>query len=117
MQPQPRQLFVREQVALRSEFGRAFKGSDVIMRLGGKANRRAGQRRATASAEAAGRPRRRLERRDLALRDATASFAKPAKTLTGAPVCLRQLSQWHQKMPFGLPRASNLMAPHRHRPE
>ena len=69
MQPQPRQLFVREQMALRSEFGGAFKGSDVIMRLGGKANRRAGQRRATASAEAAGRPGRRLERRDLALRD------------------------------------------------
>src|SRR5215472_4533355 len=41
----------------------------VIMRLGSKANRRAGQRRATASAEAAGRPRRRLERRNLALRD------------------------------------------------
>src|SRR6516162_6538776 len=69
MQPQPTQLFVREQMALRSEFGGAFKGSDVIMRLGGKANRRAGQRRATASAEAAGRPGRRLERRDLALRD------------------------------------------------
>ena len=117
MQPQPRQLFVREQMALRSEFGRAFKGSDVIMRLGGKANRRAGQRRATASAEAAGRPRRRLELRDLALRDGDRVVRETAKTLTGAPVCLRQLSQWHQKMPFGLPRASNLTAPHKHRPE
>ena len=117
MQPQPRQLFVREQMALRSEFGHAFKGADVIMRLGGKANRRAGQ----VEPQRAQKPRV-VPGEDLNVVispcvTATASFAKPAKTLTGAPVCLRQLSQWHQKMPFGLPRASNLMAPHRHRPE
>jgi hypothetical protein len=46
----------------------------------------------------------------------TVSFSKATKTLTGAPLCLRQLSQWHQRTHFGAPFASNFTAPQRQRP-
>jgi hypothetical protein len=47
---------------------------------------------------------------------ATALFSNDTKTFAGAPLCRRQLSQWHQRTHFGLPLASKRTAPQRQRP-
>src|SRR5262245_21946387 len=38
------------------------------------------------------------------------------KTETGAPLCFRQLWQWHHAAPFGSPVTTNRTEPQRHRP-
>jgi hypothetical protein len=47
----------------------------------------------------------------------TASFSNEAKTFDGAPLCRRQLSQWHQRTHFGGPLASKRTDPQRQCPE
>jgi hypothetical protein len=47
----------------------------------------------------------------------TALSSNDTKTFDGAPLCRRQLSQWHQRTHFGLLLASKRTAPQRQRPE
>jgi hypothetical protein len=47
---------------------------------------------------------------------AQASRLNATKAETGAPVCLRQLWQWHHDTSAGSPVAVNRTAPQRHRP-
>ena len=47
---------------------------------------------------------------------AEASRLYATNTETGAPLCLRQLWQWHHATPIGSPVATNRTAPHRHPP-
>jgi hypothetical protein len=47
---------------------------------------------------------------------AQASRLNATKTETGAPLCLRQLWQWHHATAVGAPLATNRTAPQRHRP-
>jgi len=45
-----------------------------------------------------------------------ASRLNTTKTETGAPLCLRQLSQWHHTTDSGRPMATKRTAPHRQLP-
>jgi len=45
-----------------------------------------------------------------------ASCRNATKTETGAPLCRRQLWQWHHATLAGSPAAANRTAPHKHPP-